>query len=54
MLYTDFVKAFNNINYHILFRELRQIIENRYQIVIYKEFWSILIRATSGVLKDFI
>ncbi|KAL4098530.1 hypothetical protein QTP88_023121 [Uroleucon formosanum] len=57
-----FAKAFDKINHQILFIKLKQIgicgsflswitsfIEDRQQIVAFKEFWSIPIYATSGV-----
>jgi len=62
VIYTDFTKAFDTINHQILFAKLSQIgicgpllswlksfIVNRYQIVAYKEFWSIPFHVSSGV-----
>lgn len=62
VIYTNFTKAFDKINHHILFAKLKQIgvcdpflswlrsfVENSYQIVAYKEYWSTPLHVSSGV-----
>lgn len=63
VMYTDVTKAFDKINHHILFANLKQIgvcdpflswlrsfVVNRYQIVAYKEYGSTPLHVSSGVI----